>query len=112
MPMNNLSHCPNCGSKMPSQKHKNNESARAKASRMIAQHLVFSLQIRQGNQLVLLLGRTGAETDNLDAIASWVLPKLECYEEWPIPTSQAVELVEDIERELKTVLQDIAIGWM
>ena len=112
MTMHNQTHCPNCGSTMPRQNKQKSETARVKASRMIAQHLAFSLQIRQGNQLVLLLGCTGIETDNLDAIASWVLTKLQRYADWPIPTSEAVGLIEDVERELKSILQDISFGWM
>jgi len=112
MTMHNQTHCPNCGSIMPRQNRQKSETARVKASRMIAQHLAFSLQIRQGNQLVLVLGCAGSEMSNLEAIASWVLTKLQGYESWPIPTSEAVALIEDLEKELKSVLQDMAFGWM
>jgi len=104
--------CPHCGHSVTGEKGVNDEKQRLNAARMLAQHLAYMLQIRNGKNLVLLLGITGREADNMEAITSWVASRLNHIERWPMPGSDAVALIESLERELRDILQDISIGWM
>lgn len=102
--------CPRCGAHISKTMNKEDDPQRRSAAQMLARHLTFSLQIRQGNQLRRLPGVNGQETDTIDVIASWVLMRLGQTEQWPLPSSDAVLLVESLEAELRAYLQNIHIG--
>jgi len=104
--------CPHCGHSVIGGDGSNNEKQRLNAARMLARHLAYTLQICNGKNLVLLLGTTGREADNMEAITSWVASRLDHIEQWPMPGLDAVALIESLEHELKDVLQDTSFGWM
>jgi len=112
MTMTTAEACPQCGHHLSARLESHiDKKLRLNASKMLAQHLVFSLQIQPGKNLILLLGRTGRETDNFDALASWVEGNLDHINQWPLPSSDAVRLIESMEKELRSILQDISYGW-
>jgi len=101
--------CPRCGTHLPPLVAVKTQQFQLNAAKMIARHLSFSLQIRPGNDLVLLLG-TGSETNNLEAITSWVRIRVEGFSKWPIPGCEAMLFIDQLERELANILQDMMIG--
>jgi len=103
--------CPHCGHSVTGGDGSNNEKQRLNAARMLAQHLAYTLQIRNGKNLVLLLGVTGREADNMEAITSWVASRLNHIGRWPMPGSDAVARIESLERDLRDILQDFSFGW-
>jgi len=109
--INLLQTCPHCGRTVAGVERTKADKQRMSAARMLAQHLAYTLQIRNGKNLVLLLGVSGQESDNLEALANWVAAKLDHIDRWPMPSSEAIELIERLERELKDILQDISFGW-
>jgi len=104
--------CPHCGLSVVGGVGSDDEKQRNNAARMLAQHLAYTLQIRNEMNLVMLLGATGREADNMAALTSWVASRLNHIGRWPMPSSDAVALIESLERELRDILQDISFGWM
>jgi len=104
--------CPHCGTHLQSVgSQKDYEPLRRKASEMIARHILFSLQIKQGTDLITLLG-TGFERDNFEAIAFWISLRVEKLSTWPISGNDAIIFIEELERELKSILSDASMRVM
>lgn len=108
----NVGVCPGCGLQLIHPRQVDEDKLRRSAARMLAQHLVFSLNVRHGKELVMFLGNNAQETDNIGVITSWVLGKLDRINQWPMPSSEAVDLIERLEKELASVLHDLPFGAM
>lgn len=108
---NHATTCPHCGMHLQTAIPQHKDKLHGDASGMIARHLAFSLQINQGAELVVLLG-IGNEKDNIEAVTSWVLGRIERLPKWPLSGDEAILFIEQLEKELRSILQDASMGWM
>jgi hypothetical protein len=76
------------------------------AARMLARHLMLFLNIGQGNDLVVLLGATDSEKNNLEALTSWIYDRIDAVKQWPISGPEVEHIADTLERELKGILRD------
>lgn len=77
-----------------------------KAARPLASHLALVHNIPADRSLVCLLG-DGSETDNHEALRSWVIVQIGELERWPLPSDEVAALLDELERNLGRLLAGI-----
>ena len=106
-PVTNI--CPACGRPRPPAPASRAQQQRKRATRALARHLAFALNIPDATNLILILGR-GDESGNHAALEYWVSDKLGHIERWPLPADEVHALISELERDLRLLLADVSPG--